>query len=48
MGNRVVETVTGVEMMGSDDPRRSNQCHYVGIKLKVNTGKAEEEDLIGY
>lgn len=48
MGNKVVETVTGAETMGSDDQRRSNQCHYVCIKLKVNTGKAEEEDWIGY
>lgn len=44
IGNKVVETVTRVETTGSDDQKRSNQCHYVCIKLKVNTGKAEEED----
>lgn len=47
VGNKLVATVTGAEMMGRDDLKRSNQCHYVCIKLKVNTGKAKEVDWIG-
>lgn len=31
--DKVVATVTGAEMMGMDDLKRSNQCHYVCIKL---------------
>lgn len=32
VGNKVVEAVTGAETTGSDDQKRSNQCHYVCIK----------------
>lgn len=35
------------ETTGSDDHKRSNQCHYVCIKLKVNNGKAEVAHWIG-
>lgn len=32
VGNKVVETETGAETTGSDDQKRSSQCHYVCIK----------------
>lgn len=36
------DTATGVERSGNDQ-KRFNQCHFVRIKLQVNTGKAKEE-----
>lgn len=32
VGNKVEEAVTGTETTGSDDQKRSNQCHYVCIE----------------